>query len=330
MRRQRRRLVYGNRRRRGGRYDRGSGAEKMYPGGPQANSYREFIDLYSHKSPQAKIYEDIYLTTKEPTRYDQVYETIRAAERIPKNRANQADAYNLYKLEQQLKMQQDQMQASYQEKKRQFLIEQSLLEKFSGQGILMGGKAVDFPEQDEEIDKETLEEYQKVSLSNEDIRTLLNGQVNILTYPELMKFNDIEDVLGPYNACVILYMNKKNYGHWCCLFKTKDGRISFFDPYGGNNLPDEELKQIPEHFREESGQTYPHLTWLLYKSGYPVEYNDHRYQKLQQDVNTCGRHCIVRLRNKDLNSDQYYQMMKHESQELGMDYDELVTAMTSS
>lgn len=172
-----------------------------------------------------------------------------------------------------------------------------------------------------------MDDKQKVSLSNHDIYNLLDGKTNILTYPELMEYDNINDVLDPYDSCVILYLNRDNYGHWCTITRS-NGKISFFDPYGGKNLPDQELKSIPHHFRNESGQTYPHLTYLLYKSNSPVEYNEHKYQQFDDQVNTCGRHAVCRSLYKDLDSDQYYELMKSLAKKNNMTYDEVVTMIT--
>lgn len=172
-----------------------------------------------------------------------------------------------------------------------------------------------------------LDNYKKVSLSNHDIYNMLDGKTKVLTYPELMEYDNINDLLSPHNSCVILYMTNDDYGHWCTLTRS-GGKISFFDPYGGKNLPDQELKSIPQHFRNKSGQTYPHLTYLLYNSGNPVEYNEHKYQEFSDNVNTCGRHAICRVLYKDLNSDQYYDLMKSLSKETGLNFDEVVTMIT--
>lgn len=202
---------------------------------------------------------------------------------------------------------------------RQYMISQSILAAQPKKNQLIGaGK------------KNKLKEYQKISLSNHDINNLLRGKTNIMTYPELMECESINDVLGDYDSCALLYLNRDGYGHWCSVSQDEQGKISFFDPYGGKNLPDQELKSIPEHFRIQSGQTYPHLTYLLYKSDKPVEYNEHKYQKWDNDMNTCGRHVVSRLLHKNLNSDQYFDMMKDIKNKTGMDYDEIVTIMTEN
>jgi len=144
---------------------------------------------------------------------------------------------------------------------------------------------------------------EQISLSESDIKTMLNGQCNVLTYPELVNYDNINDAMGPHGALILLYMTKQNYGHWVCAFKRNNNAIEFFDSYGF--FPDDELKLIPEYFRKVSNQLYPHLTYLLLKSKNKIEYNNVQLQKLKKDVNTCGRWCIVRIMLRNLTINEF-------------------------
>lgn len=169
------------------------------------------------------------------------------------------------------------------------------------------------------------------SLSNFDILALLKNKTNIITYPELHKFNNINEILYPYNCCVILFMTTNNGGHWCCLFKRKDNKnnevISFYDSYG--DLPDDQLAYIKDIFRLESNQYLPHLTALLYKyakEGGNVEYNEFQHQLLDNHYNTCGRHVCCRLLFKDILN--IYQYNKFVNCFKGYTPDDIVTLIT--
>lgn len=176
------------------------------------------------------------------------------------------------------------------------------------------------------MNKHILDRYKEISLSNYDIFDLLNKKIRILTYPELIKYKNINDVLYPNGCFILLYMAKPNYGHWCCVIKHHDN-IEFFNPYG-DGLPDDELSNIPAHFRKISNQSYPHLTWLLYNSGQPIEYNDNKFQKHGSGIATCGRHCVVRVSMKNLNLNEYAKFMKKIKRDLDIDYDDIVTLLT--
>jgi hypothetical protein len=70
--------------------------------------------------------------------------------------------------------------------------------------------------------------------------------------------------------------------------------IEFFDPYG--EPPDDgQKKEISLSMLQQLDEEKPYLTNLLRASGLKVYYNTHDFQKDRADVNTCGRHCVVRL-----------------------------------
>lgn len=128
------------------------------------------------------------------------------------------------------------------------------------------------------------------SLSDIDLRNNINS--NIVSYSDIKKYKNIDDLLGNDNKCIILYETKKNSGHWTCLYKVEK-TIFFFDSYG-NNI-DLQLKFIPKQINESLGQDHKKLIELLYNSPYKVEFNEYKLQKLKKDINTCGRWVLIRL-----------------------------------
>ena len=69
---------------------------------------------------------------------------------------------------------------------------------------------------------------------------------------------------------------------------------------------------------------HPDLTRLLEESGCHVIFNKVQLQKMANDVQTCGRHCVCRLLYYRLPIGKYRQMI-HKS---GMTPDEFVVAKT--
>lgn len=171
-------------------------------------------------------------------------------------------------------------------------------------------------------------------LSSIDIENILDNKCKIILYPELINYSSIDELLKPYGCVIILYMHKKInnnnsfYGHWCCIFKIKDKSktIEFFDPYG--HFCDDQLntKALDRHFRIENGLVYPLLSYLLFYTGtkYNLTFNHYKFQG--PDSSTCGRHCCVRLLNKDLSLTKYNKYMKS----FGINYDLLVTILTDN
>lgn len=173
-----------------------------------------------------------------------------------------------------------------------------------------------------------IKEDENIALTNFEIDRILNGKTKILTYKQLPQFDNINELLEPYKNFIMLYMSQPNYGHWCCVIKHPD-RIEFFDPYGDPNIPDEELNQISNKVKEITNQNYPYLTKLLYESGLPIEYNNYQFQEHDRNIKTCGRQCIVRVLFKNLLLDDYYELMTQLCNKLNMNYDQLVTYITT-
>lgn len=154
--------------------------------------------------------------------------------------------------------------------------------------------------------------YMKQSLisrpmSGSDISKALGGLTNIIKYSDLTHVNNLTDTMVNDN-CVLLYETNPNYGHWCCFFLTVDDHdndiIEFFDPYG--LIIDDELKYINDDFREA-----PMLTKLLINCPLPVSYNHHQFQKMSDDVSTCGKWCVLRLKNKNLSLNDFIKKFGH-------------------
>lgn len=171
-----------------------------------------------------------------------------------------------------------------------------------------------------------INEYKKIALSNKDIYNILDGQTKVITYPELINYDSLNELFKPYGSFVILYLTKPTYGHWCCMVRHPD-RIEFFDPYK-DNLPDDELKHIPNNFRQSSGQKKPLLTKLLLDADMPIEYNNYAFQSHGSNIATCGRHCCVRIMLKNLLLDEYYKLLTKKAKNNNITYDQLVTYLT--
>jgi hypothetical protein len=161
--------------------------------------------------------------------------------------------------------------------------------------------------------------------SDGDIRALTENKVNIVPYPQLAQYNDIDDVLGVHGAAILLYETKQSYGHWVALFRVPDRQdtLEVFDSYGMDI--DSELLLIPDHYREVSNQNRPHLSYLIQNSHYKnVIHNNVRLQRFAKDQNTCGRWCGLRVALKDIPLQRFQQLFLHQRQTP----DWLVTIMT--
>lgn len=172
-----------------------------------------------------------------------------------------------------------------------------------------------------------IDEYKKIALSDTDLMHLLNNKVKILLYPDLVNFNNIDELFYPFDACIILFLSKPNFGHWVLLFKRYPNIIEFFNSYGG--YPDDSLVYISDEFRKKSGQCKPYLSNLLYKSPYILHYNEHKFQCDDKNINTCGRWVVIRYIFKILSLKKFNKLIKKLSKQLKTDGDGVVTILTS-
>lgn len=176
------------------------------------------------------------------------------------------------------------------------------------------------------MNSDIIKHYESIALSDEHIFKLLNGKNKLVLYPDLIKYDNIDQVLGENGICTLLFEARKNYGHWCCLWRLNPTTISFFNSYSG--YPDDSLKYIPEHFAKVSDQDVPYLSLLLDKSPYSLTFNQHAYQKKGGDIKTCGRHVCVRLICRKMTEEEYYHYVKHFTEKYNIDPDEFVTLLT--
>ena len=152
------------------------------------------------------------------------------------------------------------------------------------------------------IDKNILGS-ENIDLSGADIERITDGKCKIMAYEDLRSISNIEELLNPHNAVIILYQTKANYGHWVSILKY-DNHIEFFDPYGFG--VDEELEIIDHlHLRNQT----PHLTHLINNSNYKVIFNDKKLQKFSEHINTCGRWVSLRVRFKDVSLKKFINLM---------------------
>jgi len=177
------------------------------------------------------------------------------------------------------------------------------------------------------------------SLSDAEIRKLIPDS-GVMLYSDLIGLSniiDIEKLLNSFKSKAICFLlrSKDNYGHWIALFLRKGSKpqrdvLHVFDPYGSQ--PDgKEWKSMAKTdiMKHKLGQDAPYLLEAILKTKLPLYFNDIDYQKESPDISTCGRHCVVRIWNKDLDDDQYFNLMKNMVKESHLVPDKLVVLFTS-
>ena len=133
-------------------------------------------------------------------------------------------------------------------------------------------------------------------LRRSDLYEIFKGKVKILTYPELLKIQTIDDLFaGSYGNVIINYLTSEQYGHWVAI-KKRGKLISFFDSYGLK--PDEQLTKIDMQTRRQLHEIQNRLLYFIQSSykQYTYEYNEKRYQKDGRE--TCGHWCVLFLKKR--------------------------------
>ena len=143
------------------------------------------------------------------------------------------------------------------------------------------------------IDKD-IKRAENVYLSDEDVLRITDNKCKILLYSDLEQYHDIDSVLEPHGAVIILYQLEQYVGHWIAIIKHDSKHIETFDPYGMKI--DQELQFSQYNLRRHNGMRVPHLTHLLDNSPYQISYNDMQLQEFKHHVNTCGRWAALRVR----------------------------------
>ena len=168
---------------------------------------------------------------------------------------------------------------------------------------------------------EVVTEY---ALGEDDIKKMIPN-LNVISYPELLEAETIDDVLDQKGRLILLYLTTdQSTGHWVCLLKLRNANIiEYFDPYG-NYKPDGEAKWISTEKQKEFGQYSKKLTQLLDESPYEIKSNAYPFQKDKTNINTCGRHCVTRLYFKHLDLPGYIKLVES----TGIPADDFVSAFT--
>lgn len=171
-------------------------------------------------------------------------------------------------------------------------------------------------------------DIQAYPLSETDMKKVI-PTLNIKSYTDLMDADTIDDVLDEKGRLMLLYLTEnESTGHWVCLLKLRDSNIlEYFDPYG-NYKPDGEKKWISLAKQREFGQDTDKLTKLIKNSPYELKSNAVPFQESKNDVNTCGRHCLVRLYMKHLSLPEYADMVAKACEEGNMTPDDFVSGFS--
>lgn len=176
--------------------------------------------------------------------------------------------------------------------------------------------------------RKILDSLKSLALSDKQIEKLTGA--NVLLYEQINKYLTIEELLDHNDGKVILlYISRDdpNFGHWTSIFFSNHGGkkcVEFMDSYGGK--PDDQL----EYSTTAHGQNRKYLSKLLAEAPYKIVYNHNKFQKLKDNINTCGQHVAARINHNGLELKQFKKLLDEiilaaeKSEKIKLDYDDAV------
>lgn len=171
-------------------------------------------------------------------------------------------------------------------------------------------------------------------LTDADLRRLCPG-CPIIEYSKL-KETPLEGVVGPGGGGLILFVEQSSgntiTGHWLAAVHTGGDTIEFFDPYGARRGGDPWFLDhtfVPSASLRALSESTPVVSAWAQQNGVKPVFNPTRFQVMKEGINTCGRHCAVRLQNSHFDNTTYTRYIRHYCDANNCNPDELVTAWTS-
>jgi hypothetical protein len=119
---------------------------------------------------------------------------------------------------------------------------------------------------------------------------------DIIKYSDLKNFKTIGELL-PHDKSfkIILIEDRYNSGHWVCVMKY--GKvIEYFNSYGAKW--DTDWKFVSKMIRVILNESQNDMTRLMKQAehdGWRTIWNKHRFQKLDNKIQTCGRWVTLRI-----------------------------------
>jgi hypothetical protein len=177
---------------------------------------------------------------------------------------------------------------------------------------------------------------QKISipLSDADLERHLGVKPEeIIKYSELKNYNDITDLLPDEKSFkIILIEDSYNSGHWVGVMRYGK-TCEYFNSYGAKW--DTDWKFISRMKRLILGQSTNEMTRLMDKAekeGWNVVWSKHRFQKLNGNIQTCGRWVILRISMMlmGFSLSEFDTFIKKQKKETGGSSDYIVTKYVRS
>jgi len=140
--------------------------------------------------------------------------------------------------------------------------------------------------------------------------------------------------LGPQGTGFLFFTEKNtpevSIGHWLGMIRTGNS-IEVFDPYGAK--PGGDPWYLDHTFVSPQSlialkESAPIVRQWAMRNNLTPTFNPYKYQQMKNGINTCGRHCCVRVKNADMSESEYHAYIQQLCRTYRCSPDQLVTAMT--
>lgn len=143
-------------------------------------------------------------------------------------------------------------------------------------------------------------------LSDSDLKNVIN-YVPITKFNKLQYLRSIDEVLNNNIGIILILTEDENTGHWIGIIKQND-IIEIFDPYGSHPKDYLRTLRIPPEYNLNGDTNI--LIRLIKNSGYRPVINKTRFQVLNDNIDTCGKHVLLRLLLSHLSLKDYTKLIK--------------------
>jgi hypothetical protein len=171
------------------------------------------------------------------------------------------------------------------------------------------------------------------SLTDSELAKLCPGSPTTL-YTEL-EGRPLGECLGPTGCGFVLFVEEdepdNTVGHWLAMLR-RGTTVEMFDPYGARGSGDPWFLDhtfVPPSSLRALHESTPVMDEWIRTNGHTPVSNPYRFQKMKKGINTCGRHCAVRIMNSQFNIHDYNAYIQHYCRMHSCTPDELVTMWTS-
>jgi hypothetical protein len=178
------------------------------------------------------------------------------------------------------------------------------------------------------LDDASIKSRIKTPMTGEDLERCTGVKPeDIIKYSTLDTYKSVEDLLpadGDFK--IILIEDKYNSGHWVAIFR-RGKTIEYFNSYGAKW--DTDWKFINRMVRLILDQNTNEMTRLMDKAekdGWKVIWNKRKFQKMGNNIQTCGRWVSMRIETFKMGYDlaDFDKMINRFKQETGGNTDWVV------